>query len=130
VDGKNVIILTDGFGFVDSRGRVINIPRLEVGERRYGFVNDGGTVPRIGRIFFDPMGKYYPAFAIHDMDWSYRVVDFDASNRTLNDGLKVLGASRLDRRVIIRSIEVGGRGIWSRGAEHNADFSWHYMEII
>lgn len=147
VGGKEVILNRH---FTRSvKGVTIDIPIRIIDGQRYGFVNDGGSVPVLFRGVVERFGLYLPDFLPHDYRWSFRYefpdMNFSDTNDLLYHGCLETGKQfeakyKLTRWMkekraetqaygIYRAVQSFGKPIWNRGKIHVGDLSWHYAPI-
>ena len=104
--------LTEPFEFAsETTESIIRVPA--------GFVTDFTSIPRGLWNLLPPTGPYGKAAVIHDWLYQHRwtgliLCDRALADATLNEGMVVLGVSRLARYAIYAGIRVGGGLTWRK----------------
>lgn len=83
-----------------------------------GFQTDLSSIPRIARSIIPQIGDQNGPSVIHD--WCYRnhwKEDRGASDSLFLEGMKVAGVNWLRRRIIYRSVRLGGWVSWNGHAK-------------
>ena len=139
--GRERLNLTD-LGFV-AEGFRIHVPILEPEinflyedqpAARWGFTNDGGTIPRPAWVVVGhPFSDLFPAFVLHDYAWSFRTtvgLSFGQSNDMLYAACRALGASKARAWSIYTAVSgITARAMWRRGERYSEDVAYHYAPI-
>ncbi len=105
-DGINWILAEDWKVYYEK-----NLIRLEMTLKR-GFVTDGGSIPQIFQGLCKPLGKYLPAFLVHDALYATEYLSRAEADRLLLEIMAELGAGRLWRHWVWSAVRLGGARIW------------------
>lgn len=114
--------------------RTVRIDQIATeGKPNRGFVTDGGTVPRLGQLWIEKWGRYYPIFLFHDFAWSMRTkmgLTYNESNDMLHDGCLFLTGNGIEAWTIYRCVRSFGKSLWEKGKARADAIDWHYAEIL
>lgn len=108
-DGKRWKLIEPFSYYVDKKdGIIITVPA--------GFISDGASIPRIfWSIIGSPWtGKYISAAILHDYLYYMKTFSREKSDLIFLEAMKILGVSKLKRKIIYYAVRAGGRFAWKK----------------
>lgn len=93
--------------YLTNYGIIIEVPA--------GFVCDGASIPKVfWSIIGSPMtGKYVQAAILHDFLYYIQTFSREHSDKIFLNAMKILGVSRLKRKIIYWAVRIGGKWAWN-----------------
>lgn len=91
------------------------------------FTTDGGSIPRLARRLWTPIGPYLVAYIVHDYLYAAELVDRSEADYILLELLESLGACWVDRNAQYAGVRAGGRAVW---LEHNKEEVQELKEAV
>ena len=95
-----------------------------------GFKFDGASIPRAAwRLVGHPWGRYAPAALLHDILYDSEYLSREEADKALRDLIKALPVPGWKRRIIYRSVRMGGGFTWKKHTDASKKLAMSYLRI-
>lgn len=100
--------------FIRPNGERVLVPVLVRGDKRLGFVHDGGSIPLIfAWLVGDRTSLAFRAFVIHDFLYVHQTVSRAVADRILLEGMEAVNVNPIRRRLIWGAVRAAGWTVWN-----------------
>ena len=130
IDGRKWLLLSR-FSYRDEKFGELSIPQITRGEKLYGFVTDGASIPRFAWPIIGTPEQFDMAAVIHDYLYCVKCFSRRDCDEILRRALLDMDCPKWKAEVMFCAVRLFGGSVWDRrGFIRIADCGEDFAEIV